>query len=151
MKEKVLDRYRKIVDDQGDTLARLLVLTSNHITDEVLQSYNSKQVIKLTMPQYDLMQMLCLHGMNATSLATRLNITKQAVGQFVNELEKMGLIERCASPNDSRSKIIRHTKKGYRVVSDLIDSSIAVEEEVIKKIGIKSYKAFTKLLVSLAK
>ena len=47
------------------------------------------------------------HGSRLTELAERSGITKQAVGEAVAELERLGYVERVPDPSDGRAKIIR--------------------------------------------
>jgi DNA-binding MarR family transcriptional regulator len=51
-------------------------------------------------------------GDRLTVLAERANLTKQAVGEVVSELEQAGYVERVPDPSDGRAKIIRLTKRG---------------------------------------
>ena len=51
-------------------------------------------------------------GARLTELAERAEMTKQAVGEVVSELEKMGYVERVPDPADGRAKIIRLTDRG---------------------------------------
>jgi DNA-binding MarR family transcriptional regulator len=51
-------------------------------------------------------------GERLTVLAERANLTKQAVGEVVSELERAGYVERVPDPQDGRAKIIRLTKRG---------------------------------------
>lgn len=51
-------------------------------------------------------------GARLTELAERANLTKQAVGEVVSELERAGYVERVPDPSDGRAKIIRLTKRG---------------------------------------
>ena len=52
------------------------------------------------------------HGSRLTELAERSGLTKQAVGEAVAELEKLGYVERVPDPRDGRAKIIRLTPRG---------------------------------------
>src|SRR3954447_13402684 len=51
-------------------------------------------------------------GARLTVLAERAQLTKQAVGEVVSELEERGYVERVPDPDDRRAKIIRLTKRG---------------------------------------
>jgi DNA-binding MarR family transcriptional regulator len=51
-------------------------------------------------------------GSRLTALAERSGLTKQAIGEVVDELERFGYVERTADPNDRRAKIIRLTERG---------------------------------------
>jgi DNA-binding MarR family transcriptional regulator len=52
------------------------------------------------------------HGSRLTDLAERAGLTKQAVGEAVAELERLGYLERVPDPMDGRAKIIRLTERG---------------------------------------
>jgi DNA-binding MarR family transcriptional regulator len=51
-------------------------------------------------------------GARLTVLAERAQLTKQAVGEVVSELEQRGYVERVPDPDDRRAKIIRLTDRG---------------------------------------
>src|SRR4051794_25715833 len=66
------------------------------------------------------------HGSRLTELAERSGFTKQAVGEAVNELEKLGYVKRLPDPSDKRAKIIQLTDwgvdavvKGRRLFADI--------------------------------
>ena len=52
------------------------------------------------------------NGSRLTDLAEAAGFTKQAVGEAVGELERLGYLERAACPDDGRAKIIRLTDRG---------------------------------------
>jgi len=63
-------------------------------------------------------------GMRLTELATHADMTKQSVGEIVDDLVELGYVERIPDPEDRRAKLIRLTKKGVdaqRVGFGLID------------------------------
>ena len=51
-------------------------------------------------------------GSRLTQLAAQSGVTKQAVGEFVDELERLGYVERAPDPLDGRAKIIQLTEPG---------------------------------------
>lgn len=53
-----------------------------------------------------------VEGSRLTELAERSGLTKQAVGEVVQDLEQMGYVERIPHPSDGRSKIVRLTTLG---------------------------------------
>ncbi len=52
-------------------------------------------------------------GIRLTDLASKAGVTKQAVGQLVDDLVALGMVERVADPNDRRAKLIRFSRRGY--------------------------------------
>ena len=57
-----------------------------------------------------------LGGTRLTELASRVGISKQAVGQLVDELDEMGAVERVPDPADGRAKLIRFRREGGQPV-----------------------------------
>src|SRR3989442_15028947 len=53
-------------------------------------------------------------GTRLSELATRADITKQAMMQVVDDLESRGDVRRTADPNDARAKGVKLTAKGLR-------------------------------------
>jgi DNA-binding MarR family transcriptional regulator len=51
-------------------------------------------------------------GMRLTELAAKAGLTKQSVGEIVDDLTGRGYIERFPDPTDKRAKLIRLTEKG---------------------------------------
>ena len=55
-------------------------------------------------------------GMRLTELASKAGLTKQSVGEIVDNLTGLGYIERFPDPTDKRAKLIRLTAKGRRAL-----------------------------------
>jgi DNA-binding MarR family transcriptional regulator len=51
-------------------------------------------------------------GSRLTRLAEQSGLTKQAVGESVDDLQRLGYVERAPDPTDGRAKIVRLTEKG---------------------------------------
>jgi DNA-binding MarR family transcriptional regulator len=56
---------------------------------------------------------LDFEGIRLTELASRVGVTKQAVGQLVDDLEAAGMVERIDDPTDKRARRIRFSRRGY--------------------------------------
>jgi DNA-binding MarR family transcriptional regulator len=56
------------------------------------------------------------NGSRLTDLAASAGITKQAVGEAVTELERLGYVSREPDPDDRRAKIIKLTERGLDAV-----------------------------------
>jgi DNA-binding MarR family transcriptional regulator len=51
-------------------------------------------------------------GSRLTDLAERAGLTKQAVGEVVDDLVRLGYVVRVPDPTDGRAKLVRLTEKG---------------------------------------
>src|SRR5262245_46388557 len=56
---------------------------------------------------------LDFEGIRLTELAARVGTTKQAVGQLVDDLVALGMVERIGDPEDKRAKRVRFSRRGY--------------------------------------
>ena len=91
-----------------------------------------------------------LEGTRLTDLAHRVGISKQAVGQLVDELEEMGALERIPDPEDGRAKLIRF---GSDQEGSLLLRGLAVlgelEAELEDQIGTRRMKELHRALLSV--
>ncbi len=78
---------------------------------------------------------LDLEGTRLTELAARMDVTKQAAQQLVNELEEAGIVERVADARDGRAKLIRFTAAGRRSILDGLDVLRGIELELRQRVG----------------
>ena len=76
-------------------------------------------------------------GTRLTTLAARLGVTKQAVGQLVEELEGQGLLTREADPEDGRAKRVKLTARGKKALQDGLAQLDAIEEGLGARLGEK--------------
>jgi DNA-binding MarR family transcriptional regulator len=74
-------------------------------------------------------------GVRLTDLAELAGHSKQAVGEFVADLEALGYLERVADPADRRAKIIRLTTRGVEAKQAALESFAAIEREWAEQIG----------------
>lgn len=90
-------------------------------------------------------------GTRASALAERAGVTKQAIGQLVDDLENKGLVKRAPDPEDGRARLIRLTPKGRRVIAAAWDVIQEIEAEVLEEVGPAAISATRKTLSALIK
>jgi DNA-binding MarR family transcriptional regulator len=74
-------------------------------------------------------------GVRLTDLAARAGVTKQAVGQLVDDLVAMGAVERIADPHDRRAKRIRFSRLGYQGLMHGLGVLREIEEGLRAQVG----------------
>jgi DNA-binding MarR family transcriptional regulator len=74
-------------------------------------------------------------GSRLTELAERAGITKQAVGEAVADLERLGYVDRVPDPADGRAKIIRLTEAGREAQSFGFDVMQGIERRWAEQHG----------------
>jgi DNA-binding MarR family transcriptional regulator len=89
-------------------------------------------------------------GSRLTDLADRSGLTKQAIGEVVGDLERLGYVERAPDPQDGRAKVIRLTELG----ADAQQTGRAVfadmEREWAERYGAERIAAMRELLEEIA-
>jgi DNA-binding MarR family transcriptional regulator len=78
---------------------------------------------------------LDLEGTRLTELARRMDVTKQAAQELINELEQLGVVERVPDPSDGRAKLIRFSAQGRRALFQGLDVLAAIEGELRRELG----------------
>jgi len=78
---------------------------------------------------------LSLEGTRMTTLANKLGVSKQAVGQIVAELEEAGVLCRVPDLSDGRAKLVRFTTAGYSAVLAGFNVLHEVEAELAAELG----------------
>ena len=76
-------------------------------------------------------------GSRITDIAKAQDVTKNAVGQLVTELEDLGYVERVPDPADGRAKIVRYTRKGRALIADAATIAEQLNAEIEEVIGAK--------------
>ncbi|MCR9243698.1 MAG: MarR family transcriptional regulator [bacterium] len=74
-------------------------------------------------------------GTRITELASKLGVSKQAVGQLVDDLEAMGIVQRAADPADGRAKRVHFTAAGRQSMLDGLTHLRQIERRLARSIG----------------
>jgi DNA-binding MarR family transcriptional regulator len=74
-------------------------------------------------------------GTRLTELARRANMTPQAMGELVDDLERMDYVSRRPDPDDRRAKRIVLTSRGVACVEAALETIEEIERELRKMLG----------------
>jgi DNA-binding MarR family transcriptional regulator len=89
-------------------------------------------------------------GMRLTELASLAGLTKQSVGEIVDDLATLGYLERYPDPTDKRAKLIRLTKKGLKAQGIGFSLFVKLEEDWAEAFGADRIAALRTLLEEIA-
>jgi DNA-binding MarR family transcriptional regulator len=78
---------------------------------------------------------LDFEGIRLTDLAARVGVTKQAVGQLVDDLARLGMVERVADPADKRAKRVRFSRRGHAAILHGLGLLRQLEETLAAEVG----------------
>ena len=74
-------------------------------------------------------------GTRLTDLASRANMTPQAMGELVDDLEMLEYVRRQPDPSDRRAKLIVLTDKGFGCLQAAFDTIAGIESRLEEQLG----------------
>lgn len=89
-------------------------------------------------------------GAPQVALAAALGISKQAVQQLVDELEREGVVERVADPADARAKLVVLTARGADAIRTGNRVKLEIEQRYRAQLGEGRFSALNDALDRLA-
>lgn len=87
---------------------------------------------------------LDVEGTRLTELARRASVSKQAMGELVDQCAELGLVDRVADPSDGRARIIIFTPAGLVWLDAFRDAVDAAEKEMRAELGRTTMEAILK-------
>ena len=88
-------------------------------------------------------------GTRASVLAERAGIGRAAMGELVDELERLGHVERRPDPADRRAKLVRPTERGLAVIDVVHRVNRAIERRLAEGLGEEGYAALRRALETI--
>ena len=106
---------RRALEEARDSTTLQLLFKAARLANEraVTRVASDPRAARLRAAHTALLPHLDFEGLRLTSLASKIGTSKQAVGQLVDDLAAMGLVERVADPDDHRAKLIRFSRRGH--------------------------------------
>ena len=89
-------------------------------------------------------------GSRLTELAESSRLSKQAVGEVVDDLEKLGYVERAQDPQDGRAKVIRLTETGAEAQTTALEIFADIERDFEERYGAERVAMMRELLEEIA-
>jgi len=89
-------------------------------------------------------------GSRLTELAESSGLSKQAVGEVVDDLEKLGYVERAQDPQDGRAKVIRLTERGADAQRTALEIFADIERDFAERYGAERVATMRELLEEIA-
>jgi DNA-binding MarR family transcriptional regulator len=103
----------------------------------------------ITAPHIYVFQTPGPEGLRPGELARRTLMSKQAMNHLLGGLEERGYIERAASDDDARARVIRLTQKGRRLTQAVQRSAAEIESCWTAALGRKRMSELLRAMESL--
>jgi DNA-binding MarR family transcriptional regulator len=89
-------------------------------------------------------------GSRLTDLAESSGLSKQAVGEVVDDLQELGYVERAQDPQDGRAKVIRLTARGADAHRTALQLFADIERDLAERYGAERVQTMRELLEEIA-
>src|SRR5690606_7852413 len=113
---------------------RVLHLMAHNI-DVPLALSNLAARAQISAAHIHITRHLALDGTRLTDLAAKAGMSKQAMGDLVNQCEAWGLVTRDADPRDARARIVQFTPTGLLWLQAFRDAVSQAEREFRAEVG----------------
>jgi DNA-binding MarR family transcriptional regulator len=88
-------------------------------------------------------------GTRLVTIAERIGVTKQAVSQWIAELEEMKVVELVPDPDDARAKRVRFTPRGLEAIHHGLGVLRGIEDDLAARVGAKEMERLRRTLASV--
>jgi DNA-binding MarR family transcriptional regulator len=130
-------------------IGRLLLRAHRAFSEQALRKLRQRGHTRLSMVHTTLLPHLDVTGTQATVLAERAGITKQAAGRVIADLEREGYVQRLPNPTDQRASTIVFTDAGWQFLVDAYQVKREIEEEYTALLGAERMQQFRSILQEL--
>jgi DNA-binding MarR family transcriptional regulator len=124
-------------DWRHDNTGRLLFDSTRRFQEGVLAAVN-KRFPDMRIAHMAVTRHIDLAGTRIADLAVRAGVTKQSMGEMIDQLEAMGFVTRLPDPADKRARIVRFTEDGLALLAAIRKAVAAGERELATRIGARA-------------
>jgi len=136
------------IDWRRRNTSRLLHSAAWLFDRRILDIVNRNGFPEIRMAHLHLPRNLDLEGTRLTVLASRAEMSKQAMSELVDDGERMQLVTRRPDPADRRAKIVVFTARGRHLIEVVGRAVTRAESEMRRKLGAEDV---AQLVASLAR
>jgi DNA-binding MarR family transcriptional regulator len=128
-------RRRALTKRLSATLPRILREFSRDFDRRVTRKLSERGHTSISLSHQVVFSNLGLGSTRVTELADRAQITQQAMGKTLRELENLGYLARTVDATDRRARAISMTDNGLKLMEDAVEVIAEIREEYAAKIG----------------
>lgn len=137
---------REIAFGLSNNFPRLLREFSRDFERRIWQGLSDKGYPDVRPSHCSVLANLGMGAVRVTELAELAQVTQQAMGKMLKELERMGYVARDVDGTDRRARQIRLTELGEDLAADCLDVVEEVHAEYARKIGKRRLQQLEKQL-----
>jgi DNA-binding MarR family transcriptional regulator len=118
-----------------NNIGRLLNESVTRFESRVLSLMAEKGYGEVRLGHINVTRNLDIEGTRSTDLAVRASMTKQAMGELVEQCVALGLVRREPDPTDGRAKIVRFTDEGITFLGQFRHAVATAQAEMGARLG----------------
>jgi DNA-binding MarR family transcriptional regulator len=92
---------------------------------------------------------LLKEDLTTTKFGARLGITTQGAAKLVDEMERLGYVEKHQDPHDARVKVLRLAERGRRAVAEARRIHLDYERRLAERYGAEDVAAMRRVLEAM--
>lgn len=116
-------------------IGRLLNSAVRRFETRVLELMSEGGHTETRIAHVSLTRNLDVEGTRLTELARRASMSKQAMGELVDQCAELGLVGRIPDPSDGRARIVKFTRAGIIWLDAFRDAVDVAEREMRAELG----------------
>ena len=136
------------LDLSGHNLG-VLISILNRVVDDTVMSALASDYSDVGRSHGAVFEMLDAGGSRVSDMARRARMTRQAMGELVEDLERLGYVLRRPDPRDGRAKLVLLTEKGEAALATGIAAVADLEARWRAHLGPEQAQAFRESLITL--
>ena len=146
MTKTTAETNQEIAYQLSNNLSRLLREFSRDFENRIRTRLNQRGHPDIRPAHSAVFANLGLGAVRVTELARRAQVTQQAMGKMLKELERMGYVSRGIDEADKRAKEIQLTDRGIQLVRDSMAVMTEVRDHYADQIGAEELDALENAL-----
>lgn len=135
MSQSVAETNQAVASQLSNNLSRLLREFSRDFERRICRGLADRGHTDIRASHSAVFSNLGTGAVRVTELARRAQVTQQAMGKMLKELERMGYVARDIDGSDKRAKEIRLTQRGIDLATDTLAVVHDVRAQYADKVG----------------
>ncbi len=131
---------------ENPLIGALLRLPAQAVHRRIVAGLNRSGFEDLRLPHMGVLQYPGPDGCRPGELAERAGMSKQAMNQLLQSLERLGYVERRDAKGDHRARIVRFTRRGREAWAKVHEILTEIEREWRSTLGDRDFERLKALL-----